>query len=211
MKDRRVDANGSRETRPLGRSGLEISRLGFGAWAVGGGGWRSGWGAQDDAQSFAAIDEAVTRGINWIDTAAVYGHGHSEEVVGRAIARLAPGDRPMIFTKCGLEFDPADPYAPETRNSSPEFIRAEVERSLRRLGVERIDLYQIHQPDASSTLVEHSWGTMARLVDEGKVRAIGVSNFSLAWLARCERIRHVDAIQPGFSLLDRGGADELIP
>lgn len=199
------------QSRPLGTSGLDITTVGFGSWAVGGGGWAFGWGPQDDDASIRAIRHAVSAGVGWIDTAAIYGLGHSEEVVGRAVGGIPAADRPLIFTKCGLEPDPADPLKPAVRNSRPAFIRLEVERSLRRLGVERIDLYQIHRPDETGTPVEDSWGEMSRLVDEGKVRAIGVSNFGLDLLERCERVRHVDSIQPPFSLIHRESGSDLIP
>ncbi len=197
--------------RPLGISGLEITTVGFGSWAVGGGEWAFGWGPQDDDESISAIRHAVSAGVTWIDTAAIYGLGHSEEVVGRAVAGIPAADRPLIFTKCALEAYPAEPFKPAVRNAAPAFIRLEVERSLRRLGVERIDLYQIHWPDETGVPVEDSWGEMARLVDEGKVRAIGVSNFDVALLDRCERVRHVDSLQPQFSLIHRGSGIDVIP
>ena len=197
--------------RPLGTSGIEITTVGFGSWAAGGGGWAFGWGPQDDAESIRAIEHAVSGGVNWIDTAAIYGLGHSEEVVGRGVAGIPAADRPLVFTKCGLDPDPADSYKPPTRKASPAFIRIEVERSLRRLGVERIDLFQIHWPDETGVPVEDSWGEMSRLVDEGKVRAIGVSNFGVELLDRCERVRHVDSLQPPFSLIHRGSGGTVIP
>jgi aryl-alcohol dehydrogenase-like predicted oxidoreductase len=199
------------KTRPLGKSGLQITAVGFGSWAVGGGDWSFGWGPQDDADSVRAIQHAVACGVGWVDTAAIYGLGRSEQVVGRAIAGLPAADRPLVFTKCGLEADPADPFKPAVRNASPAFIRVEVERSLRNLGVERIDLYQIHWPDETGVPVEDTWGEMSRLVDEGKVRAIGVSNFGVDLLERCEKVRHVDSLQPPFSLIHRGSAIDVIP
>ncbi len=199
------------QTRPLGTSGLDITTVGFGAWAVGGAGWAFSWGPQDDDESIRAIRHAVSSGVNWIDTAAIYGLGHSEEVVGRAIAGMPAADRPLIFTKCGLKYDPDDRNKPPVRNSRPAFIREEVELSLRRLGVERIDLYQFHRPDETGMPVEDSWGEMVKLVDEGKVRAIGVSNYTVDLLERCERVRHVDSLQPPFSLINRASAAELIP
>jgi aryl-alcohol dehydrogenase-like predicted oxidoreductase len=199
------------DTRPLGTSGMHITTVGFGAWAIGGAGWAFSWGPQDDDESIRAIRHAVSRGVNWVDTAAIYGLGHSEEVVGRAVAGISASERPLIFTKCGLKFDPADPYKPAQRNSRPALIREEVELSLRRLGVERIDLYQIHWPDETGTPVEESWGEMGRLVDEGKVRAIGVSNYTVELLDRCERVRHVDSLQPPFSLINRASGSGLIP
>lgn len=194
-------------TRPLGSSGVQITTVGFGAWAVGGGGWAFGWGPQDDDASVAAMRHAVERGINWIDTAAVYGLGHSEEVVGRLLRELPRDQHPMVFTKCGLVWDEADPMKPAERNLRPESVRRECEASLRRLGIERIDLYQFHWPDDTGTAVEDSWGEMSRLVDEGKVRLAGVSNFDVALLERCERIRHVDSLQPPFSLIRRDVAE----
>jgi aryl-alcohol dehydrogenase-like predicted oxidoreductase len=199
------------DTRPLGTSGMEITTVGFGAWAVGGAGWAYSWGPQDDDESIRAIRHAVSGGVNWVDTAAIYGLGHSEEVVGRAIAAIPASERPFVFTKCGLKFDPADRYKPAQRNSQPAFIREEVELSLRRLGVERIDLYQIHRPDETGTPVEDSWGEMGRLVDEGKVGAIGVSNYTVELLDLCERVRHVDSLQPPFSLINRASGSGLIP
>jgi aryl-alcohol dehydrogenase-like predicted oxidoreductase len=197
--------------RRLGRSGLEITTVGFGSWAIGGGGWSFGWGAQDDAASLAAMRHAVERGVNWIDTAAVYGLGHSEELVGRLLRSLPPAARPLVFTKCGLVWDDADRMAPAERSLRPDSIRSECESSLKRLGVERIDLYQFHWPDETGTPVEDSWDAMVRLVEEGKVRAIGVSNFDIGLLERCERRRHVDSLQPPFSLIRREAAAAQIP
>jgi aryl-alcohol dehydrogenase-like predicted oxidoreductase len=197
-------------THPLGNSGLHITRVGFGSWAVGGGGWSYGWGPQDDAASLATMRHALELGINWIDTAAIYGLGHSEEVVGQLLRELPSAERPLIFTKCGLVWDERDPMKPPQRNLSPDSIRRECEASLRRLGVERIDLYQFHWPDAG-TRVEDSWSAMVKLIEEGKVRAVGVSNFDAALLERCEAIRHVDSLQPPFSLIDRAAAKKDIP
>src|SRR5262245_19138546 len=198
-------------TRRLGTTDMEITSVGFGAWAIGGGGWAFGWGPQDDAQSIATIRHAAERGINWIDTAAVYGLGHSEEVVRRALAEVPAGERPYVFTKCGMVWDEDDRMASPRQVLRPESIRRECEASLRRLGVERIDLYQFHWPDESGTPVEDSWAEMVRLVDEGKVRAAGVSNFDVALLERCESIRHVDSLQPPFSLIRRRAAETEIP
>ena len=185
--------------------------MGFGAWAAGGGGWAFGWGPQDDAESIASIRHAVELGVNWIDTAAVYGLGHSEQVVRQALEGMPAGNRPYIFTKCGLVWDERNPEAPPRQVLRPESIRAECEASLRRLGVERIDLYQFHWPDQSGTQVEDSWETMTRLVEEGKVRAAGVSNFEVGLLERCEAIRHVDSMQPPLSLIRRQAADAEVP
>jgi len=198
-------------TRPLGTSGLSITTVGFGAWAIGGGDWAFGWGPQDDAESIAAMRHALDRGINWIDTAAVYGLGHSEEVVGRLLRTLPPDRRPLIFTKCGMVWDERDRSAEPRRVLTPSSIRAECEASLRRLGIERIDLYQFHWPDTVGTPVEDSWRVMVELVEAGKVRAIGVSNFSVDLLERCERVRHVDSLQPPFSLIRRDAGGDVIP
>ena len=197
-------------TRPLGSSGLDITTVGFGAWAIGGGGWAFGWGAQDDADSLAAMRHALELGINWIDTAAVYGLGHSEEVVGRLLRELPARDRPLVFTKCGLVWDERDRTAEPRRVLRPDSIRQECEASLRRLGVERIDLYQFHWPDETGTPVEDSWQTMVRLVEQGKVRAVGVSNFDVPLLERCEAIRHADSLQPPFSLIRRDASERKI-
>ncbi len=197
--------------RRLGHSDLHLSTVGFGAWAAGGGGWAFGWGPQKDADSIASIRHALEQGINWIDTAAVYGLGHSEEVVRLALEGIPPGSRPYIFTKCGLVWDEGHPEAPPRQVLEPESIRRECEASLRRLGVERIDLYQFHWPDQTGTAVEDSWETMTRLADEGKVRAIGVSNFDVALLERCEAVRHVDSLQPPLSLIRRQAAEAEIP
>ncbi len=197
--------------RRLGTNGPEITTVGFGAWAAGGGGWSFGWGAQDDADSIAAIRHAVSLGVNWIDTAAVYGLGHSEEVVGKAIKDLPRSDRPLVFTKCGLRWNPKDPMEVSARDSSPARIRQECEDSLRRLGVEAIDLYQFHWPDQIGTLLADSWGTMAKLQDEGKLRYIGVSNYDVKLLEGCEALHHVQSLQPPFSMIRRDVAAAEIP
>ena len=198
-------------TRPLGTSGLDITTVGFGAWAIGGGGWAFGWGPQDDADSLAAMRRALELGINWIDTAAVYGLGHSEEVVGRLLRELPGGERPLVFTKCGLVWDERDRMKEARRVLRPDSIRKECEASLRRLGVERIDLYQFHWPDETGTPVEESWQAMVRLVEQGKVRAAGVSNFAVPLLQRCEALGHVDSLQPPFSLIRREAGEREIP
>src|SRR5436309_3688793 len=154
---------------------------------------------------------ALELGINWIDTAAVYGLGHSEEVVGRLLRELHPRERPLVFTTCGLVWDERHPMAEARRVLKPESIRKEAEASLRRLGIEPLDLYQFHWPDETGTTVEHSWEAMVRLVEQGKVRAAGVSNFDLGLLARCEEIRHADSLQPPFSLIRRDVAEREIP
>ena len=198
-------------TRALGSSRLEITRVGFGAWAIGGGGWSFGWGPQDDEASIAAMRHAIARGINWIDTAAVYGLGHSEALVGRLLQSMPREDRPFVFTKCGLIWDEQNPMADNRRSLRPESIGRECEASLRRLGVERIDLYQFHWPSDDGTPIEDSWSTMLRLVEEGKVRHAGVSNFDVTLLDRCEAIGHVDSLQPPFSLIRRETGASQIP
>jgi len=197
--------------RQLGRGGPAITHVGFGAWAIGGGGYAFGWGSQDDNASISAIHHAIELGVNWIDTAAIYGLGRSEEVVGQAVAALPTPERPLVFTKCGMVWAPEQPTAFPRRLLAPESIRRECEASLARLGVEVIDLYQFHWPDDTGVPVEESWGAMLRLREEGKVRWCGVSNFDAALLERCERVGHVDSLQPRFSLIDRGAAAELLP
>ena len=198
-------------TRQLGTTDMNITRVGFGAWAAGGGGWAYGWGPQDDNESMAAISHALELGINWIDTAPVYGLGHSEEVVGRALKKIPKGERPLVFTKCGLVGDLADPFKEAVHTLEPASIRKECEASLRRLGVERIDLYQFHRPDDFGVPVESSWRTMVQLMEEGKVRAIGVSNFDVSLLRKCDAVQHVDSLQPPFSLIKRDAAASEIP
>jgi aryl-alcohol dehydrogenase-like predicted oxidoreductase len=197
--------------RRLGRTGPDITRIGLGTWAIGGP-WAFGWGPQDDDASVASILRAVERGVSWIDTAAVYGLGHSEEVVGRALARLPAGDRPLVFTKGGRRPYPRSSTGELTTDLRPETLRGQVEDSLRRLGVERIDLYQFHWPDrVTGAPLEDSWGTLARLADEGLVRWVGVCNFDVPLLERAEAVRHVDSIQPPFSLLRRDAGADVIP
>ncbi|WP_217914006.1 aldo/keto reductase [Miltoncostaea marina] len=192
--------------RRLGRDGPAITTLGFGAWAVGGP-WAFGWGPQDDADSVAAIRRALEHGVGWIDTAGAYGLGHSEEVVGRAVRWL--DEPPLLFTKCGMVWRDQRDRVPRP-NLRPEEIRRDCEESLRRLNVERIDLLQFHWPDTrTGTPAEESWGAMAELVAEGKVRWAGVSNFDVALLERCEPIHHVDVLQPPFNLVQRDAADLL--
>ncbi|MDQ6879059.1 MAG: aldo/keto reductase [Candidatus Dormibacteraeota bacterium] len=197
-------------TRQLGRSGPQITQVGFGAWALGGPGWAYTWGAQDDRESIAAIKHAVARGVNWIDTAAVYGYGHSEEMVGRALKEMPAGERPLVFTKCGLRWYEDDRLREPQHDLRPAAIRAELEDSLRRLGVDQIDLYQFHWPDETDTPVEESWGELSRLVEAGKVVYAGVSNFGVELLERAEKIRHVDSLQPPFSLIEREAGLHLL-
>ena len=196
-------------TRPLGTSGMEITTVGFGAWAIGGGGWRFGWGKQNDDESVAGIRHAIESGINWVDTAAIYGLGHSEEIVARALDGIPAADRPYVFTKVGVLPDPGDPMAPTRRVMNPASVRREVEASLRRLRVERIDLYQVHWPPQDGTPIEEYWQVMADLKAEGKVAAIGLSNHGAAHLEQAEKIAHVDSLQPPFSAISRTAAPDI--
>jgi aryl-alcohol dehydrogenase-like predicted oxidoreductase len=197
--------------RSLGKSGLEITTVGFGAWAAGGGGWAFGWGPQDDDASVKAIVHAVSRGVNWIDTASVYGLGHSEVVVGRALKELPAAERPLVFTKCGMQWDDKNPMGKPRRISDPASIPLECEASLRRLGTDTIDLMQFHWPDETGLAVEDSWGALVKLQEQGKVRAVGVCNYDVARLERAEAVRHVDSLQPPFSLIKRAVAAAEIP
>lgn len=196
-------------TRPLGRTGIDITTVGLGAWAIGGADGSGAWGPQDDADSIAAIHAALERGVNWIDTAAAYGHGHSEEVVARALRDVPEADRPFVFTKCGYVWNDDDQE--ELESLAVDSIRSECEASLRRLDVERIDLYQFHTPSRDGTPIEESWAVMLELIEEGKVRAGGVSNFDVTLLERSEAVGHVATLQPPFSLIDRAAAADVIP
>jgi aryl-alcohol dehydrogenase-like predicted oxidoreductase len=198
-------------TRPLGTTRLAITRTGFGAWAIGGAGWSFGWGAQDDGEAVAAIHAAVDRGVNWIDTAAVYGLGHSEELVGRALQDVPEDRRPLVFTKGGLRWDPSHPEADPRRVGRPDSLRTEATGSLRRLGVERIDLYQLHWPPDDGTPLEEYWPAMLELRREGIATAVGLSNHGVDQLERAEAIGHVDSLQPPLSLIDRRAAADVIP
>jgi aryl-alcohol dehydrogenase-like predicted oxidoreductase len=196
------------ETRKLGNSDIKITPVGFGAWAIGGSGWEFAWGPQDDGDSIAAIHRALELGVNWIDTAAVYGMGHSEEIVARALKEWR-GPRPHVFTKCVLRWD-------EKGNIRQEFsaasIRRECEDSLRRLQVETIDLYQIHwPPEDNGPGLEEAWQTLAALKKEGKVRWIGVSNFNAQQLQRAEKIAPVTSLQPPYSLIRRRIEEQTLP
>src|SRR3954454_11916052 len=193
----------------LGNTALDISRLGLGAWAIGGGEWQGGWGSQDDDESIAAIHHAIELGINWIDTAAAYGLGRAEEVVGRAVAEMPERDRPLVFTKCGLVWEPGGRTVSNVL--APTSIRRECEDSLRRLGVDVIDLYQIHWPTEDGTPLEDSWATMVELGAEGKVRFIGPSNFAVDLLDPGEAIRHLDTYQPELNLVNRDAGATTIP
>jgi len=196
------------EMRKLGNSNLHITRVGYGAWAIGGSGWQFAWGSQDDNESIAAIHRALELGVNWIDTAAVYGLGHSEEVVGRALKEWR-GSRPYVFTKCGLR---GDANGEVRKVLSADSIRGEVEDSLRRLSVDAIDLYQIHwPPDPDSPELEEGWSTLSDLKREGKVRWIGVSNFNVQQLLRAQAIARVTSLQPRYSLVHREIENEILP
>jgi aryl-alcohol dehydrogenase-like predicted oxidoreductase len=204
-------SNAPLPTKRLGRTDMHITRAGFGAWAIGGPGWAVGWGAQDDSASIAAIRHAVERGINWIDTAAVYGLGHSEDIVRQALAGIPKSEHPYVFTKCGLVWDEANRQAMPSRVGAPTSIRREVENSLRRLGVDRIDLYQMHWPAEDGTRLEDYWRTLLDLKAEGKVRAVGLSNHTAAQLETAERLGHVDTLQPQFSAIHRDTATAELP
>jgi aryl-alcohol dehydrogenase-like predicted oxidoreductase len=198
----------SLSTRPLGSSGLEITSIGFGAWSIGGAGWAYDSGPERDRTSLEALLHACRSGVTWVDTAPMYGQGHSEELVGRA-ARSLGSERPLIFTKCGRRWpsSDSDPFS----DLRPESIRSDCEASLARLGAEVIDLLQIHWPERpEKTPLEDSWAAIRMLVDDGKVRAAGVSNFDVPLLERCEAIGHVDSLQIPFSLIVRDAAGGLL-
>jgi aryl-alcohol dehydrogenase-like predicted oxidoreductase len=195
-------------TRKLGNSDLDITPVGFGAWAIGGVGYDFGWGPQEDADSIAAIHRALELGVNWIDTAAVYGIGHSEEMVARALKEWK-GARPHVFTKCAMRWDAKGKV---TKVHKADSIRQECEDSLRRLEVDVIDLYQIHwPPEDNGTALEESWQAMAELQQQGKVRWIGVSNYDVAQMKRLEKIAPVTSLQPPYSMLRRKIETEILP
>jgi aryl-alcohol dehydrogenase-like predicted oxidoreductase len=193
------------QTTQLGHTGLEITRVGFGAWALGGGDWEHGWGPQDDEESIAAIHHALEQGINWIDTAAAYGFGHSEQVVGRALRGMS--DRPYVFTKCSLLEGPGRRVVHSLKRDS---VLREVGDSLARLGAEAIDLYQIHWPIPDAD-IEEGWAALADLKAEGLVRHIGVSNFDVEQLRRIEQIAPVETLQPQYSLIEREIERQILP
>jgi aryl-alcohol dehydrogenase-like predicted oxidoreductase len=193
------------QTKPLGNSDLNITPIGFGAWAIGGSGWAFGWGAQDDQDSIEAIQRSLDLGVNWIDTAAIYGLGHSEEVVAKALKGRT--DCPYIFTKCSMIWNEKGEIS---RSLKKDSIRQEVEASLRRLNVETIDLYQIHWP-ISEPEIEEGWTTLAKLKDEGKIRHIGVSNFNVEQLRRTQAIAPITSLQPPYSLVNRQVETEILP
>jgi aryl-alcohol dehydrogenase-like predicted oxidoreductase len=192
-------------TKRLGKADLFITPIGFGAWAIGGSGWEFAWGSQDDSESVAAIREALDAGVNWIDTAAVYGLGHSEEVVARALQGMT--NRPYVFTKCSMVWDRRREIG---HSLKAESIRRECEASLRRLRVEAIDLYQVHWPDPDED-IEEGWATLAALQQEGKVRHIGVSNFDVAQMERAQAIAPITSLQPRYALIHREVEEEILP
>jgi len=197
-------------TTQFGRTDMHITRVGFGSWAVGGD-WAVGWGNQDDRESIEAIRHAVHSGVNWIDTAAIYGLGHSEDVVAEALSAIPRGERPYVFTKCGLIADTNDKTAAPQQIGAAASLRREVEASLRRLNLERIDLYQMHWPPKDGTPIEDYWRTLLDLKKEGKVRAVGLSNHTAAQLAAAEALGHVDTLQPPFSAIKREMAASELP
>jgi aryl-alcohol dehydrogenase-like predicted oxidoreductase len=197
--------------RQFGTTDMKITRVGLGASALGGGDWALGWGEQDDLDSIASIRRALDAGINWIDTASLYGLGHSEDVVARALEGIPDAERPYVFTKCGIGWDPADRSKAPFSDCSPAALRRCVEGSLNRLRVERLDLCQIHWPSADGTPLEDYWGTMLALREEGKIRAAGLSNHGPTRVRQAEELGHVDSLQPPFSAIKRGAAAALLP
>jgi aryl-alcohol dehydrogenase-like predicted oxidoreductase len=192
-------------TAQLGTTDLQVTRVGFGAWAIGGGGWEFGWGPQDDDQSIAAVHRALELGVNWIDTAAAYGFGRSEEVVGRALQGVA--ERPYVFTKCSLV---EGPDRSVVHDLSRDSVLREAEASLKRLGIDAIDLYQVHWP-IPEPQIEQGWSALAELKEQGLVRHIGVSNFDVDQLRRVQRIAPVETLQPPYSLVAREVEGEILP
>lgn len=200
-----IENRTSFENRQLGNSDLKLTPIGFGAWAIGGGNWDFGWGPQDDHESVDAILRALDGGLNWIDTAAIYGLGHSEEIVAKALA--ATKHKPYVFTKCSMRWDKDRKIYRSLKKNS---IREEVENSLRRLKVDTIDLYQIHWPDPE-TEIEEGWEAMARIKEEGKVRYIGVSNFNVEQMKRAQKIAPITSLQPPYSMVSAAVEKEILP
>jgi aryl-alcohol dehydrogenase-like predicted oxidoreductase len=192
--------------RTLGNSDLDLTPIGFGAWAIGGGNWEFAWGPQDDQESIAAIHRALDLGVNWIDTAAIYGLGHSEEVVGKAV-KTHSGTKPLVFTKCSMRWHQDRSIYRSLKASS---LTEELEGSLRRLGVETIDLYQIHWPNPEEE-IEEGWEALARFKDQGKIRWIGVSNFSVEQMKRAQKIAPITSLQPPYSMLRRAIEEKVLP
>ena len=195
----------STNLRTLGNSDLHLTPIGFGAWAIGGGNWEFAWGPQDDNESIAAIHRALDLGVNWIDTAAIYGLGHSEEIVGKALK--SSRHKPLVFTKCSMRWHHDRSIY---RSLKADSLAEEVENSLRRLNVETIDLYQIHWPDPAAE-IEEGWEALAKFKEQGKVRFIGVSNFSVDQLKRAQKIAPITSLQPPYSMLRRAIETEILP
>lgn len=191
--------------RKLGNSDLELTPIGFGAWAIGGGNWEFAWGPQDDNESIAAIHRALDHGINWIDTAAIYGLGHSEEMVAKALKTSS--HKPLVFTKCSMRW-----HADRSiyRSLKADSVREELENSLRRLHVDTIDLYQIHWPNPEAE-IEEGWEALAKLREQGKIRWIGVSNFNVEQMKRAQKIAPITSLQPPYSMLRRAIEEEILP
>jgi aryl-alcohol dehydrogenase-like predicted oxidoreductase len=200
-----MELNSNLSLRTLGNSDLRITPIGLGAWAIGGGDWQFAWGPQDDRDSIAAIHRALELGINWIDTAPIYGLGHSEEVVGRALKSAS--SRPYVFTKCSMRWDGERSIYRSLKAAS---LAEELESSLRRLDVEVIDLYQVHWPDPDED-IEEGWAALERLRQQGKIRWIGVSNFSVDQMKRAQKIAPITSLQPPYSMLRRGVEAEILP
>lgn len=195
------------QTVRFGKTDMEITPIGFGSWAIGGSGWAAAWGPQDDEEAIGAIRRAVEMGMNWVDTAAVYGLGHSEELVARALKGMSDDERPYVFTKCSLVWDESGEVSNVLDKDS---VKRECEESLRRLQAEAIDLYQIHWPNPDED-IEEGWEALAELKEEGKVRHIGVSNFDVEQMERIKGIAPVETLQPPYNLIDRGVEDEILP
>jgi len=193
------------DLRTLGNSDLQLTPIGFGAWAIGGGNWEFAWGPQDDNESITAIHHALDLGINWIDTAAIYGLGHSEEIVGKALRTTS--HKPLVFTKCSMRWHPDRTIY---RSLKADSLAEEVENSLRRLGVDTIDLYQIHWPDPPDQ-IEEGWETLARFKEQGKLRHIGVSNFNVEQMKRAQKIAPITSLQPPYSMLRPAIEAEILP
>ena len=195
------------QTVKFGKTGMEITPIGFGSWAIGGSGWAAAWGPQDDEEAVGAIRRAVELGMNWVDTAAVYGLGHSEELVAQALKGIPESERPYVFTKCSLVWDDNG----EVHNVlEKDSVKRECEESLQRLQTDVIDLYQIHWPNPDED-IEEGWEAMAELKDEGKVRHIGVSNFDLSQMERIGEIAPIETLQPPYNMLNRGVEEEILP
>jgi aryl-alcohol dehydrogenase-like predicted oxidoreductase len=201
-----MKTSASQILRTLGNSNLQLTSIGFGAWAIGGGNWEFAWGPQDDDESIGAIHRALDLGINWIDTAAIYGLGHSEEIVGRAL-KSWPGEMPLMFTKCSMRWHQDRSIYRSLKAGS---LAEELEGSLRRLGVETIDLYQIHWPNPDEE-IEEGWEALARFKEQGKVRWIGVSNFNAEQMKRVQKIAPITSLQPPYSMLRRAIEEEILP